>query len=366
MKRFLAFVRKEFFHILRDPRTMLILLGMPIIQIILFGFAISVEIKGINIAIVAPEQSTTINELTEKINANDYFSVVSYSNTPDKALNMLQKGDADIILQFPTDFSRKIANNDISLQIISDGSNPNTAVAQENYLQQIIASYFREHNSSNAPTQSINIDIHLMYNPGMESSYNFVPGIMGLIMIIICAMMTSVSIVREKEMGTMEVLLVTPMRPIGIIFSKMIPYFVLSLINLAIILLLSKYLLGVPLAGSIFWICTISIIYIILSLALGLLISTIVSTQAAAMLCSAMVLLLPVLMLSGMIFPIDSAPKFFQGLSCGIPATWYISAMRKLMVEGLQVKYVVKEMFILLAMSIALIGIALANFKNRL
>lgn len=366
MKSFIAFVKKEFFHILRDPRTMLILLGMPIVQIILFGFAISVEIRGINLAIVAPTQEQTINEITEKINSNNYFNVVGYYTYPQQAIEMLQKAEADIILQFPADFTKKVTNADISLQIISDASDPNKAVSQENYLQQIIISYFRESNLTNIPIQNINTDIHLMYNPGMESSYNFVPGIMGLLMIIICAMMTSVSIVREKEIGTMEVLLVSPMRPIAIIFAKMIPYFVISIINFVFILILSKFILGVPLAGSLFWISTISIIYIILALALGLLISTLVKSQAAAMLISAMVLMLPVIILSGMIFPIESAPKVFQGLSCIIPATWYISAMRKLMIEGLEIKYLLKELFILCGMALIIITIALSNFKNRL
>jgi ABC-2 type transport system permease protein len=205
-----------------------------------------------------------------------------------------------------------------------------------------------------------------MYNPGMQSSYNFVPGIMGMIMIVICAMMTSVSIVREKENGTMEVLLVSPVKPLTVIISKMIPYFVISSINLSVILLLAKFVLSVPLSGSLFWTCVISIVYIILSLALGMLISTLVKTQAAAMLSSAMLLLLPVIMLSGMIFPIESEPHFFQWISMTVPARWYISAMRKLMVEGQQLHAVLPELGILSGMAVFLISVALFNLKSRL
>ena len=189
---------------------------------------------------------------------------------------------------------------------------------------------------------------------------------MGFIMLIICTMMTSVSIVREKEVGTMEVLLVSPIRPIVIILSKMIPYFVISCVDLAVILLLSKYVLGTPLAGSLFWICAISLIYILLSLALGLLISTIAQTQMVALLFSAMMLLMPVLMLSGMIFPIESAPVFIQYLSHIVPAKGYIMAMRKLMIEGLPIEFVLTELSVLSVMTMILVGAALGKFKNRL
>jgi ABC-2 type transport system permease protein len=206
----------------------------------------------------------------------------------------------------------------------------------------------------------------MLYNPQMKSSYNFVPGIMGLIFILICALMTSVSIVREKETGTMEVLLTSPVKPINIIFAKMIPYFTISCVNLITILLLAFFVLDVPMAGSLFWLCILSLIYIFLSLALGLLISTLVKTQVAAMLGSIMALMLPAIMLSGMIFPVENMPLILQWISNIVPAKWYIAATKKLMIEGVSVHYIIREIAVLSGMSILLIVLALRNFKNRL
>src|SRR5574344_576297 len=366
MKRFAYFVRKEYLHILRDPRTMLILLGMHIVQIILFGFAISTQIRGINLVVVSPVQSESIRQITNKIDANEYFHVIGSSPSISKAQELIKKGDADIILRFPADVERSIMKGNTAAQIIVDASNPNIALSQQMYLQSIVSSYFSQKPNSLAAKPNIQVNMHMMYNPRMESSYNFVPGILGLIMIIICAMMTSISIVREKETGTMELLLTSPIRPWSIIAAKMIPYFTLSCINLIAILLLSRFVLDVPMAGSLFWIFTLSIIYILLSLALGLLISTLVKTQMVAMLCSAMLLMVPILLLSGMLFPIESAPLFFQWLSYIVPARWYISAMRKLMLEGVSLRYVAAELSILAGFTIMLVSVALLNFKNRI
>ncbi|MDD3108101.1 MAG: ABC transporter permease, partial [Alistipes sp.] len=285
MSLFRSFVRKEILHILRDPRTMLILLGMPVVQILLFGFAISVEIRGINLAIVAPVQSETLRQITAKIEANPYFTVVAPAATAVEAESLLRNGTVDLVLRFPPDSDARLAHADATAQLSVDASNPNTAVAEQLYLQQIVAGYFASQSYVHVATApAIQPNLHLLYNPRMESAYNFVPGILGLILILICAMMTSVSIVREKEVGTMEVLLVSPVRPLTLILSKMVPYFLLSCASLSLILLLSRFVLHVPLAGSLWGICALSLLYILLSLALGLLISTLVRTQMAAML----------------------------------------------------------------------------------
>ena len=366
MKVFLAFVKKEFFHIFRDPRTLLILLGMPVVQIILFGFALSVEINNINVAIVAPERTETIRQITDKIAANRYFTVTGIYDSEDKPAELMRREKANVILRFNHDFNPFVRPvSETQMQIIANASNPNTAVQETMYMQSVINDYFREKQVSSV-TPTISPVVRYLYNPGMQSAFNFVPGILGLLMIIICTMMTSVSIVREKETGTMEELLVSPVKPINIILAKMVPYFALSCVNLVTILLISRFVLNVPVSGSIFAIFGISLIYIILALALGMLISSIVKTQVAAMLISAMSLMLPVIILSGMIFPIESAPEFFRWLSCIIPARWYIAAMRKLMIEGLPITYVIKEIVILCGMAITLISISLLKFKNRL
>ena len=366
MKVFIAFVKKEFLHIFRDYRTLLILLGMPVVQILLFGFALSVEINNINLAVVAPKRTETIRQITDKIAASNYFTLVGVYPDSQQPRELMQREKVDVILGFSSDFDPTVQpQTDAQIQITANASNPNMAVQETMYVQSILADYFAsQHPNRSAP--AITPEVHYLYNPGMQSAFNFVPGIMGLLMIIICTMMTSVSIVREKETGTMEELLVSPVRPINIILAKMVPYFTLSCANLVTILIIARFVLGVPITGSLVSIFGVSLIYIILSLALGLLISNLVKTQVAAMLISGMTLMLPVIILSGMIFPLESAPVFFQWVSCIIPARWYIAAMRKLMIEGLSWHYVIRETLILSGMALFLINIALLKFKNRL
>ena len=358
---FVAFIQKEFFHILRDKRTMLILLVMPVVMILIFGFAISTEIRNINVVIVSPNQSESVRQIVEKIEANEYFSVVGTLPSPHQIDRAMRSDRADIALVFDTNFEQNA-----SVQLVIDASNPMVATAEMFYLSGIMHAYFTNKLQGILPPQSISTNVRMLYNPQMKSSYNFVPGIMGLIFILICAMMTSVSIVREKEVGTMEVLLASPVKPLHIIFAKMIPYFVISCVNLATILLLAYFVLEIPMVGSLFWLCTLSIIYIVLALALGLLISTVVTSQVAAMFGSLLGLMLPVLLLSGMMFPIENMPIPLQVISNVIPARWYIAAVRKLMIEGLAVSYITKELFILLGMTLFLIIVALKKFKNRL
>jgi ABC-2 type transport system permease protein len=206
----------------------------------------------------------------------------------------------------------------------------------------------------------------MLYNPQAKSAYNFVPAIMGMLLMLVCAMMTSISIVKEKERGTMEVLLVSPVRPLMVIIAKAVPYLVLAFGILITILLMSKYVLGVPLAGSLVWILAVSTLYILLALSLGLLISNIAKTQLVALLLSAMVLLMPVVMLSGMMFPVESMPQVLQWLSAVVPPRYYISAMRKLMIMGVGISEVMHEVIILLAMTAVLLTIALKKFNTRL
>lgn len=363
MGSFLSFVKKEALHILRDSRTMLIVLGMPVVQMLLFGFAISTEIRNIDFAVVAPHPTEAVRRAVETVGANEYFTFRGYVTQPEID-RTLRAGDADVVVVFAADFDRQMlaaAHGEpaqSAVQLIFDASNPNTASAGMGYLQQILLS----DGQASAPMP----EMRLLYNPQMKSAYNFVPGIMGLVFLLICSMMTSVSIVREKETGTMEVLLVSPVRPLWIVLAKMIPYFVLSCVNLTTILLLAHFALDVPLTGSLVSVVGISLLYIALALALGLFISTFARTQVVAILISGMMLMMPVIMLSGMVFPIENMPGILQGLSCIIPARWYIEAMRKLMIEGVAFGAVLREFFILLAITVALVAVALRKFNDKL
>lgn len=366
MKQFLAFVKKEFYHILRDKRTMLILLVMPVVMIILFGFALTTDVRNINMAILAPEPDHTVRQIVEKLDASDYFTVKGYVDHPGDIDRIFRSGNIDIVLAFGSNFSGDLFTSEGSrMQIVVDAVDANMAQNYITYTASIISRYYTELFPQTSGTGIIP-NVTLLYNPQMKSSYNFVPGIMGLILMLICAMMTSIAIVKEKETGTMEVLLVSPIRPIYIIMAKMTPYFTLSCINLLTILLLSIFVLGVPVAGSMVALALVSLLYIFTTLALGLLISSVAQLQIVAMLFSAMLLMVPTILLSGMVFPIESMPPVLQAVSCILPPTWYISAVRKLMIEGLPVYYTLKEIAILAVMALVLISISLKKFKNRL
>jgi len=363
---FLAFVRKEFYHIFRDVRTMMILIGIPIVQIILFGFAISTEVKNIKVAILDPTPNEMTRQVVERISASEYFIVSELISNPNEIDRVFREDKADLVIAFGPYFAENLYKvGGSQLMLIPDASDTNMSTTVIMYMNGIVSSYLTELIPGQS-TIGVTPNIRMLYNPQMKSSYNFVPGIMGLILMLICAMMTSIAIVREKEMGTMEVLLVSPLKPIYIILSKMIPYFVISCVNFTTIILLAVFLLDVPLAGSLFWITALSLLFILVSLALGLLISTITDTQMAAMLVSGAVLMIPVIMLSGMIFPVESMPWPLQYISHIVPAKWYISAIKKLMIEGLPFRFVMKEFGILLVMTVFLIGVSLKKFKNRL
>lgn len=366
MKQFISFVKKEFFHIFRDKRTMMILLGMPIVQIILFGFAISTEVKNVRLAVLSPSNDVITRKIIDRLDASEYFSVQRVVYAPQEIEKAFQENNVDMALVFDSRFSDGLYNGHARLQLIADATDPNMATTQANYAAGIIASVQQEILPPAIEASSIVPDIKLLYNPQMKSAYNFVPGVMGLILMLICAMMTSISIVREKETGTMEILLVSPVKPLFIILAKAVPYFVLSFVNLGTILLLSVYVLDVPIAGSLFWLIVVSLLFIFVSLSLGLLISSVTRTQVAAILASGLILMMPTMLLSGMIFPIESMPLALQLLSDVLPARWYIAAVRKLMIEGVVVSHAWREVGVLTVMAVVLIAISLKNFKNRL
>lgn len=367
MKQFLSFVKKEFLHIFRDLRTMLLLLGMPIMQILLFGFAITTEVKNSKVAVYDPSKSITSRKIIERINSSNYFDVVKYLNNPDEIEHEFREGKIGLVVVFDENFETNLFHsNNGHVQLIADATDPNTATAVTNYARAIIMDYQQEVMQGMKIPFQILPDVKMLYNPQMKDAYNFVPGVLGLVMMLICAMMTSIAIVREKEMGTMEVLLVSPLKPIYIILAKAVPYFLLSCVNTVSVLLLAVYVLGVPVAGSLFWLAVLSILFVFVALSLGLLVSTVAQTQMAAMLISGMLFMMPIMLLSGMIFPVENMPLPLQLLSNIIPAKWYIIAVKDIMIKGTGVSSVLKELMVLGFMVVILVSVSLKNFKNRL
>ena len=367
MKQFVSFIIKEAKHILRDKRTMLILFGMPVVMMLLFGFAITTDVKNVRTVVVTSQVDHLTQQAVGRLAASEYFNIVATAPTPQEAEGLIRSQKADLAIVFDADFASKRGG----VQFIVDSSDPNMAQQWTTYAQAIIQQELLASARNNSQFSILNsqlptVNTKMLYNPQMKSAYNFVPAIMGMLLMLICAMMTSISIVREKEKGTMEVLLVSPVRPLMVIIAKAIPYLVLAFAVLIVILLMARFVLQVPLEGSLFWILAVSVLYILLALSLGLLISNVAQTQLVALLMSAMLLLMPVVMLSGMLFPVESMPAILRWIAAVVPPRYYIAAMRKLMIMGVGIGDVLQEVLVLAGMTVFLLTVALKTFKDRL
>lgn len=363
MNQFISFVIKETKHIVRDRRTMLILFGMPVVMMLIFGFAITTDVRNVKVTVVTAVMNPRIQQVVQRIDASEYFVVTHTVSNTQETKQLLADHQADMAIVFSNDFANERYSEQASVQFLVDYTDPNMAEQRVSYIQQIIMDELR---SQQTAQQQAIANTKLLYNPQMKSAYNFVPGIMGMLLMLICAMMTSVSIVREKERGTMEVLLVSPVKPLYIMIAKTVPYFVLSIFILISILLISKFILAVPIEGSVITILAVSLLYIVLALALGMLISVVSQTQVVALLISGMLLIMPSTMLSGMIYPIESMPTVIQYISTIVPTRWYVSAIKKVMIMGVGVDMIYEELIIMLGMTLLFLGIALKKFKIRL
>jgi ABC-2 type transport system permease protein len=367
MKQFLIFIKKEWLHIWRDKRTLFILFGMPITQIILFGFALSNEVKNSKIAILNPSKDKSSLQIVEKINSSKYFDLVKEINSPLEIDGILKSGEVNSVLIFPPNFETEYNHTGFSkVQFIADASEPNTATTLKNYMQNILMEYQKSKNPTQVLPLQIKTEIRMLYNPQLKGAYNFVPGVMAMILLLVCTMMTSISIVKEKELGTMEVMLVSPLKPFMVIVAKAVPYFFLSMVNVVSILLLSVYALDLPIKGSLFLLIGESMLFTITALSLGLLISTITGSQQVAMLISLVGMFLPTLMFSGFMFPIENMPLPLRTISNLVPAKWYFIIVKNVMIKGLGIGGVLKETFILVGMTTFLLILSVKKYKIRL
>ncbi len=367
MKQLIAFIRKEFYHVFRDKRTLLILFGLPVVQIILFGFALSSEVKNIGISIFDNAHDNNSEQIINRIKTSSYFlmkdPVLNYNEIEER----FKEGSIKCVVIFPADFGNDLSHfGKGQIQIITDGSDPNTATILVNYLSAIISGYQQQLKPAPQISYQIIPQVRQLYNVEQNGSLNFIPGVIALIFMIVSTALTSVSIVKEKELGTMEILLVSPLKPIMVLIAKAVPYLVLSIVNFIIILTLSVYLLDVHIKGSLVLIFVESIIFIITCLSLGLLISNVTNNQQTAMLISMMGMMLPTILFTGFMFPIENMPVVFQVISHIIPSSYYYVIIRAVMLKGLGFSYVWKETLILSGMAVFLLTVALKNFKIRL
>lgn len=365
MKQLLTFVRKEFYHVLRDKRTLLILFGMPIVQVLLFGYALSTEVKNTKIAVLDEDRSPASTQLIAKIGTNQFFDMEKSLPGIARAEDAFKTGKIRMILVIPQDFSESmVAGKKPQLQLITDGTDINLGNQIIGFMSNILLDYYGH--AANVSQSGVTPEIRMLYNPQLKGAPNFVPGVMALILLIICVLMTAIAIVREKETGTMEVLLVSPMKPSIIILAKAIPYFILSMMILVSIVVLSVTLLELPVKGSLLLLFGVSIIFIITNLLLGILISILTKTQQNAMLISLMGTMLPTVMLSGFMFPIENMPVPLQIIGNLIPAKWYYEIVKNIMIKGTGIEVIWKHILVLLSMMLALFVVAVKKFKIRL
>ena len=367
MKQFFSFVQKEFYHVFRDKKTLLMLFGVPVVQIILFGFALTNEISNSKIVICDYANDVASQRIIGKLQASRQFNIQKYLWNYRQIESALKEGDIKMAVVFSENFNNDLMHlHTVQVQLITDASDPNTATTLSGSATSIIMDYQNEWMQYNEIPYKINTETKMMYNPDLKASVNFVPGVMALILLLICVLMTSVSIVKEKETGTMEVLLVSAFNPFLIIVSKTIPYLALSIVNLTVILLLSVFLLDVPISGSVFLLYAVSILFIITALSLGLLISNSTSSQQAAMLVALMGMLVPAILFTGFMFPLENMPRALQLVANVVPSKWYYIIVKSVMVKGLGFGAIWKETLILFSMTVLLLVINFRKFKIRL
>ncbi|SEW51192.1 ABC transporter permease [Chitinophaga arvensicola] len=367
MKQFLVFIRKEFFHVFRDRRTLLIMFGLPVAQIVLFGFALTSEVKDITLTVIDQSGDVNTQQLIRKIKSSSYFIVNETSVDYNEIEDAFKKGTAKSALIFPPNFGNDLQHGGkAQLQLLTDGSDPNTAKTVINYITAITTAYQQQISPGPRLPYTIVTESRMLYNEEGNGSLNFIPGVMALVLMIVCTALTSVSVVREKELGTMEILLVSPFKPLLVLIAKAIPYLILSLANFILILVLAVFVLDVGIKGSIVLLFLESMLFIITCLSLGLMISNTTNSQQTALLLSMMGMMIPTMIFTGFMFPLENMPKPFQIISNVIPSRWYFLIVKSVMLKGLGFSYIWKETLVLLGMTTVALTIALKNFKTRL
>ncbi|HEX2920840.1 MAG TPA: ABC transporter permease [Bacteroidales bacterium] len=367
MKRFFGFIKKEFLHIFRDYRTLIILFGIPAAQILIFGYAVSMDVKEAGVAILDMSKDEASRQLSSKLVSSEFFKETGSLQNYEDIDRIFKEGNTKAVFVFGDNFGESLTSEGRApLMIVADGSEPNTATLVTNYAMAIINDFILEYNSGMNIKSAIQPEVRMFYNPELSSHFMFVPGVITLILILICALMTSVTITREKEFGTMEVLLVSPLRPWQIITGKVMPYFLLSLINVIMILILSWFVFHLPVKGSLILLLAESMLYILMSLTLGILISTVSSNMQQAIFISLIGLMLPTILLSGFIFPIENMPKVYDYVSMILPPRYFITIIKSIMIKGTGIANVWKETLVLVFMTFTFAVLSMKKFKVRL
>jgi ABC-2 type transport system permease protein len=346
---------------------MFILLGMPIVQIIIFGFALTNEVKNSRIAVLDHSRDVATSSLIKEIESSKYFEIERSLYNDREIEKAFRQGKIKMAVVFPANFNEDLLHfNKAQVQLIADATDPNVANTLTNYASAIILDYQDRITQNRKLPYTITAETRMLYNPQLKGAYNFVPGVMAMVLMLVCTMMTAITVVREKEMGTMEVMLVSPVRPLKIIVAKAVPYLLLSMVNVASILLLSVFVLDVPINGSLLLLLGESVLFTLTCLAFGLLISSSTTSQQTAMFISLTGMFLPTIMLSGFMFPIENMPLPLRIISNLVPAKWYYLIVKDVMIKGIGFSAIWKETLVLTGMMLFLMTVAIKKFKIRL
>jgi ABC-2 type transport system permease protein len=357
-----SLIRKETRHILRDRQTLLVLILIPVLMVLLFGFAIRTDVEDVQIVVVDPSGDARSTELTRRIASTNALHLVSVTHRREAVEPMLRSGEANVALILPTQFAQRLQEGRAEVEVVSDGSNANYASSAESYVRAVVNQWTAE--SGRPP--GITISTRMRFNPTLESENLFVPGLLAFVLTLISALMTAISIAREKETGSMEVLLVSPLRPLQIIVGKVFPYIALAFFNAITTLAVAWLVFDVPIQGSLGLLLGASLLYVLVALAIGVVASSLAPDQRTAMMGTLLGLLIPTMTLSGFIFPIASIPDWLYPVTQAVPATWFIIITRGIMLKGIGAALLWKELLVLAGFAVLLLGVAAATFNDRL
>jgi ABC-2 type transport system permease protein len=367
MRRILFVAEKELHHIFRDPRSLTVALVMPIMMTFLYGYAVNMDIENIALAIVDRDGSAESRALSDRFYQSTYFTPPDQIVDPNDPDGILREGAANAVLTIPGGFGESVVRREpVALGLIIDGSDNSLGTAVKAYADAVVNKYLLSTMPVGFRPPAVDLSIQVLYNPDLKSSHFFVPGLVAIILMMISALLTSITIAREKETGTMEQLLVAPVRPLEILAGKILPYIFLALLDGILVLVFAKFLFGVPFTGSKLLLLGFGLIYIITSLAIGILISSLVRTQQLAMMMALMTTMLPSVMLSGYIFAIKNMPPFLQVVSRIVPAQYFLKIIRGIMLKGAAFEVLITQALFLVALAVVMIVVAIKKFNTRI
>lgn len=375
MKQIIHFIKKEFLQFKRDPKMFGIILVAPVVQLILLGYAANLDIDNIKMIVYDQSRTSTSREFIERFTSSNYFQVVEYADNYNDITRSLDLGNAIVAIVIPNDFEEKINRREtVKVQAIFDGSDGNSASISAGYMQTIIIRYsqniitdfMQRSGRFIKPVGNLTAETRVWYNPTLKTRNFMVPGIVGLLLSIITLILTSLAVVKEKEIGTMEQLIVTPLKPYQMIVGKLVPFVVLGFIAVIIVLSAMTFIFNIPIKGSITFLFGSSFLYILSTLGLGLFVSTISKTQQQAMMIAIFAVMMPMVFLSGFAFPVENMPEIIQFISHIIPLKYFITIIRGVILKGLGFADLWFEAFVLFGMGVIILSLSSLRFRKRL